>query len=341
MGCRVIRNSIIAAGAGAAIVAGAVAIGEGRAASSSPQNPVGASTPAPPMSRARYDAMLKELSNWGRWGKTDEIGTLNLITLAKRQQALALAKTATHVSLGRPAASPPYQLKMLIEPDSSVPMPFVHDRIEIDFHGGTFTHLDALCHIVYDGHIFNGYALKDAVNTTDGCTKNSVNNVNNGIITRAILVDIPRLRGTPYLEPGTRVTRADIEAWEMRAKVRVGPGDALLLRTGRWARPNRPGAEGGSAGWDLAGLPFLKERDVAVVGSDFAQEVANNIEPPNFPAVHKAIGNALGITMLDNLDLEHAAQMAERLNRWEFMIMIAPLRIPNGTGSPINPLAIF
>jgi kynurenine formamidase len=156
-----------------------------------------------------------------------------------------------------------------------------------------------------------------------------------------VLLDIPRLRGVPYLEPGTRVTRADIEAWEKRAKVRVGPGDALLLRTGRWARPSGPGAEGGSAGWDLAGLPLLKERDVAVVGSDYAQEVANNIEPPNFPAVHKVIGNALGITMLDNLDLEQAAATAARLNRWEFTVVIAPLRIPKGTGSPINPVAIF
>lgn len=160
-----------------------------------------------------------------------------------------------------------------------------------------------------------------------------------GIVTRAVLLDIPRLRGVQSLPPGTRVTRADIEAWEKQAGVRIGPGDAVLLRTGRWAG-NR-NAQAGSAGWDLFGVPFLKERDVAVVGSDYAQEVANNIEGPNFPAVHKVIGNTLGITMLDNLDLEEASSTAARLKRWEFTIVVAPLRIPNGTGSPINPIAIF
>jgi kynurenine formamidase len=294
------------------------------------------------MPKDQYDRMLKDLSNWGRWGQNDQLGALNLITPAKRQQAVALAKTGTNVSLGRNTLSPPFQLKMLIEPDNTAPMPFVHDRVEIDFHGGSYTHLDALCHIVYNNKIFNGYVLKDTVNLTDGCTKNSVTNVSNGIVTRALLFDIPRLRGVPYLAPGTRVTRTDMEAWEKKAKIRIEPGDAVLLRTGRWARQDKPGAPGGgSAGWDLWGLPLLKERDVAVVGSDFAQEVANNIEGPNFPAVHKVIGNSLGITMLDNLDLEAAAETAARMGRWEFMIVVAPLRVPNGTGSPVNPIAIF
>ncbi len=165
--------------------------------------------------------------------------------------------------------------------------------------------------------------------------------VKDGIVTRAILVDIPRLHGVRYLEPGIRVTRAEIEAWEKQANVRIGAGDALLLRTGRFARGDKPGPRDGSAGWDLWGLPLLKERDVAVLGSDFAQEVANSIEGPNFPAVHKVIGNTLGITMLDNLDLEQAAETAARLKRWEFMLVVSPLRVPNGTGSPINPIGIF
>lgn len=101
---------------------------------------------------------------------------------------------------------------MLIEPDNTAPMPFVHDRVEIDFHGGLYTHLDALCHIVYEGPIFNGHLLKDTVTSSDGCTKNSVTGVKEGIVTRAVLIDIPRLRGVRDLEPGTRVTRAEVEA---------------------------------------------------------------------------------------------------------------------------------
>jgi kynurenine formamidase len=151
-----------------------------------------------------------------------------------------------------------------------------------------------------------------------------------------------------YLQPGTRVTRADIEAWEKQAKLRIGPGDAVLLRTGRWARPDKPGASGG-VGWDLWALPFFKERDVAVVGSDHAQEVPNNIEPTsvaseqrlNLAPVHKVLGNAMGLALVDNLDLEEAAETAARLNRWEFMFVVAPLRVPNGTGSPVNPIGFF
>jgi kynurenine formamidase len=305
------------------------------------------SPPQPPMSRARYEQMWKELLNWDRWGKDDQLGALNLITPAKRQQALALAKGGTHMSLGHDVLTPPFQLKVFIVPDNSAPMPRISDRIEIDFHGGSYTHLDALCHIAYNHRLFNGYILKDTVNATDGCAKNSVMTMKDGIVTRAVLVDIPRLRGVRYLEAGTRVTRAEVEAWERRANVHIGPGDAVLLRTGRWARPpEEPGTPRASgAGWDVWGVPLFKERDISVLGSDNAQEVANNIEPPadrlSVTAIHKAVGNAMGVAIVDNLDLEQAAETAARLNRWEFMLVISPLRVPHGTGSPVNPIGFF
>ena len=92
------------------------------------------------------------------------------------------------------------------------------------------------------------------------------------------------------------------------------------------------------------GLPLFKERDIAVVGSDHAQEVANNIEPVDrlsVTAIHKAVGNAMGLAIVDNLDLEQAAETAARLNRWEFMLVVAPLRVRNGSGSPVNPIGFF
>jgi kynurenine formamidase len=155
---------------------------------------------------------------------------------------------------------------------------------------------------------------------------------------------MPRLRGVTSLQPGTRVTRADVEAWERRAKVRIGAGDAVLLRTGRWARQ-----DGGGVGWDLRAVPLFKERDIAVVGSDGAQEVGDNLEPPTLESeqrlrvapVHKVIGTMMGLAILDNLDLDQAAETAARLTRWEFMMIVAPLRVPNGTGSPVNPIGIF
>src|SRR2546430_8360408 len=159
------------------------------------------SAPQPAMPRDRYEQMWKQLSNWARWGKDDQLGALNLITPAKRQQASAHAKSGTHMSLGHDALTPPFQLKMSIVPDNSAPMPRISDRVEIDFHGGSYTHLDALCHIAYNHRLFNGYVLKDTVNITDGCTKDSVMTMKDGIATRAVLVDIPRLRRVGSLEP--------------------------------------------------------------------------------------------------------------------------------------------
>ena len=222
------RTSTIA---GVVLAAGSVVVVQERAPSG----------PQPPMPRARYDQLMKEVSNWGRWGKDDQLGALNLITPAKRQQALALAKSGMHVSLGRNAQTPPFELKMFIVPDNSASMPRISDRVEIDFHGGAYTHLDALCHIAYDHHTYNGYVLKDTVTTTGGCSKNSVITMKDGIVTRAILIDTAATRGVTSLRPGTRVTRADVEAWEKQAKVsyrlrrcRAAADRPLGARRGRW-----------------------------------------------------------------------------------------------------------
>jgi kynurenine formamidase len=297
----------------------------------------------PGATKEQFERWMTELSNWGRWGKDDQLGAANLITAAKRKQALALAKTGTNVSLAHDVtdskgsdAANPFALHMIISTDP----PMVRDRLDIDYHGGFFTHLDALCHVVYQDKIYNGLDFRETV-TQNGCAQLEITGLKDGVITRAVLIDLPQLKGVSYLEPGTRVYRDDIEAWEKHAGVRVGPGDALLVRTGRWARRERLGAVGGTAGFDASFLPFLKDRDIALLGSDTAHEVPNNIPGLNLTVVHKFTIVARGMNLLDNLDLEAAADTAARLRRWEFMLMVSPIRIPKGTGSPINPLAVF
>ena len=216
----------------------------------------------------------------------------------------------------------------------------MRDRLTIDYHGGFFTHLDALCHVVYKDTIYNGLDFKQTV-TKDGCARLGITGLKDGLIMRGVLIDVPRLRGVPYLEPGTRVYREDIEAWEKQAGVKVGPGDALLVRTGRWARREKAGAAGGGAGMDASFLPFLKDRDVTLLGGDTAHEVTNNIPDLNLTVIHKFTVVARGMNLFDNLDLEAAAEMAARLKRWEFLVMASPVRVPKGTGSPINPIAVF
>jgi kynurenine formamidase len=226
-----------------------------------------------------YERWKKELSNWGRWGKDDQIGALNLITPAKRKQAAALVKEGVSVSMAadldteKAVDNPnPFELKMLT---------IGTDQISSNYHGIAHTHLDSLAHINDNGVFFNGY--KPDVDTVmkQGHAKNSIHNVKNGIFTRGILIDIPRLKGVPYLEPGTPIYVEDLEAWEKKAGVKVSPGDALFVRTGVWARRKALGpwqrgrADGGrDAGLDASVIPWLKKRDIATMGSDHPQYVA-------------------------------------------------------------------
>jgi kynurenine formamidase len=300
--------------------------------------------PAPrsPRNAAEFDELFQKVKNWGRWGKDDQLGSANLVTAAKRKQAVGLVKIGTTVSL---AHNP------LTERAEDNANPFEHtmlrgfsmDRYAVSYHGYAHSHIDALCHILYKDQTYNGYARAD-VNTEKGCTKLGIDNLKNGIVTRGILLDIPRLKGVEFLEPGTPVFVEDLEAWEKKAGVKISSGDAILLRTGRWARRAKLGPW--NVGQNAAGLhasvaPWIKERGVAFAGSDLALDVVpSQVEGMTLP-VHTLFITALGINLLDNQDLEALAETAAKLNRWEFMLTINPVPVTGGTGFPLNALAMF
>jgi hypothetical protein len=177
-----------------------------------------------------------------------------------------------------------------------------------------------------------------------GAGKSSILTMKNGIVTRAVLYDIPRLKGIPYLEPGTRIFVEDLEAWERKTGVKAMAGDALLLRWGRWTRRAKLGPwpiTDGAAGFDNSVIPWLKKCDIAVLGwetPDYAPHPAGDLPPS---AVHNFTLTMLGIHLLDRADFDAVAEAAAARNRWEFMLTIAPLPIPRGTGSPVNPIAMF
>jgi len=291
----------------------------------------------PQVTAAHIDQWMTELSNWGRWGADDQLGAVNLITPAKRREALALATAGEVVSLLRPilVSDPPddptstaaFVNLRVVNIDSG----FLMERQQLAYHGSTFSHLDALCHAHHEGKIYNGVPLEEAFGET-GCTQMGIGGLADGIVTRAVLLDIPRLKGVEALENGTHVYPEDIEAWEREAGVRLSAGDAVFLRTGRWVNGNR-------SGYDVSVAPWLKDRDVALVGSDGTQDVGQI--PGMVLPFHKLVLVALGANIFDNLDLEAVAETAERLNRWEFLLVAAPIPNPGGTGSPLNPLAIF
>jgi kynurenine formamidase len=306
--------------------------------------PVAAQEPRQaPVPKDTIDGWMIELSNWGRWGADDQLGTLNLITPEKRAAAARLVETGNVISLARPlpgdTAGPDndvigYQLRK--GAGGAV------DSYAIDYHGYAFTHIDALAHMFVDGKLYNGAAADDFTST--GAGSMGIDAMAQGIVTRAVLVDVPRLEGLPYLEPGAVITVADLEEWETQTGIRIGSGDALLLSTGRWRRVAEVGPW--QAGSGLAGLPpsaahWLRERDVAVLGCDCVSDrLPSTVEGMGFP-LHKLALIALGMPILDNLDLTAAAAEAAMLQRWEFLLVVAPLSVVGGTGSPVTPLAVF
>jgi kynurenine formamidase len=295
-----------------------------------------------PRNADEFDQMFNQVKNWGRWGPNDQLGAANLITDAKRKQAIGLAKQGIVIGL---AHSPITEMA----PDNTSPFEhtmnrgFTTDTYKVSYHGYAHSHIDALCHFSYKGQTYNGYAVAD-VNTAKGCMKLGIENLRNGIVTRGVLIDIPRLKGLPWLEPGTPVFVEDIEAWEKKAGVKVGPGDAIFLRTGRWARRAQlgPWAVGqNEAGYHASVAPWLKARGVSFLASDDAQDVTPAlVDGVNLP-VHTLAIAGLGVDIMDNQDLEAVAETAVKLNRWEFLLTVAPVPVIGGTGFPANALAIF
>jgi kynurenine formamidase len=288
---------------------------------------------------------MTELSNWGRWGKDDQRGTLNLVTPERSRRALALARDGVSVSLSHTYieqrsedATTPFGHEMLPIGDG----PFVVDRFTTMFHGYAHSHLDALCHMSHDGRMYNGFARTEV--TSDGCARLAISTFKPGIVARGVLADIPRLKGVKYLEPGTPIYREDLEAWLARARVTLGPGDVLLVRNGRWARRADTGAWPTSrlaAGLHASTLPWLKQRDLAMLGSDSTNDaLPSGVDGVQMP-IHQLMLVAMGTPLFDNLDLEAVAEEAAQRKRWEFLLVAAPLAVDSATGSPLNPLAIF
>ncbi len=312
---------------------------------------VGSQTPAGThvVSQEQFDQWKTQLSNWGRWGKDDQKGTLNLITPARRKQAAALVKEGFSVSLARDADTvksidnpQPYEDVM-----TNVSKTGSGDKITISFHGYAHTHFDGLAHHFLNGQLYNGFS-HDNVTMEGMAQKNAVINDKDGVFTRGILIDIPRLKGVPYLEPGTPIYVEDLEAWEKQAGVKVGPGDAVFIRTGRWVRRAKTGPwEVGrlAAGLDPSVLPWVRQRDIAILGSESALSAVpippQITNPDDYLPVHNFVLVALGMNLFDDCDLDRLAEAAAARRRWEFLLTAAPLPMPKGTGSPINPIATF
>jgi kynurenine formamidase len=304
------------------------------------------------LSAAEFDALFQEVSNWGRWGDDDERGTLNLLTPEAVVAAAGLVRAGETLTLSlpldtRPALDNPepaiHRMTTLGDAEAGPgSLRFAKDFIGLDYHHEGHSHIDALCHAVLDGALYNGRPQSSL--TVEGAGADAIEALKDGLVARGVLLDVPRLREVAWLEPGEHVLISDLEGCEREQGVSVGQGDVLLVRTGH----SRRRAEVGP--WDTSrakvGLHptcarFLADRGVAALGSDGNNDTAPSASAGiDFP-IHALALNAMGLHLLDYLQLDDVAAACERNRRWEFLFAAAPLWIPGGTGSPLNPTAIF
>ncbi len=303
----------------------------------------------------RMAEIFESVKNWGRWGAEDEAGALNLITDKVRLGAAQAVRHGRAISCALnipvdPAPDNPHPaLHMMIIGGDDCLIPEIGlettaDFVGIAFHGRASSHLDALCHVHKHGKMYNGFAGTEVKST--GAKRNSVMCAKDGIVSRGVLIDIPRSLDVPWLEPGQIINPDQLDAALASQDVEVCEGDILLVATGRDARRDNQGAwnamEVGMAGLHPECVPWLHEKGIAVLGSDAISDVVPlpTIEGWGMP-IHECTLVAMGVHLLDNLYLGELMAGCRELSQWDFQFSVLPLRIEGGTGSPVNPVALL
>lgn len=296
------------------------------------------------------------LSNWGRWGTDDRLGTLNFITDDVRRRAAAGVSRGVTVSCAHEITATPRQDgnpsrlmiatgEALVAPDPQRHAHAATDLLQLQIHGHQVTHLDALSHWFWDASMYNGIPAT-AVTSDRGATEHGIETIRDGIVTRGVLLDVCAARGVEWLEPGDAVVPADLDAAAERQGIAVASGDAVLLHTGfgryRESTGTAAAAPTGWPGWDAACLPWLHDKQVALIGS----EASNEVMPNAYSALAKhpihSVGiAAMGLWLLDNCNLTRLADVCAEHGQWSFQFTVAPLAVRGATGSPLNPIALL
>jgi kynurenine formamidase len=303
------------------------------------------------LDEAQFRELYQRLKNMA-WGRTEGRGGLHNITPHEVRSAADEVRLGRTVSLAVPIANQP-------APDDPEParhemtspsdghakasgLDFAMDRFAMNVHGNADSHLDALCHVLYDGKLFDGIGAECL--TRDGATALSVDLARNGIVGRGVLLDIPGVRGVPWLEPGDCVTADDLAMAEETQHVHLRNGDVALIRVGHHRRRREAGpwnVSDARAGIHPEALEWFADRRIAALGSDSNNDTApSRARGVEFP-VHVLAVNALGLHLLDYLQFEELRPLCVETGRWSFLVVVAPLRLPTATGSPVNPIAVL
>ncbi|MEW2140111.1 cyclase family protein [Streptomyces sp. NPDC005409] len=304
---------------------------------------------APQVSREEFDALFASVRTWGRWPAADR-GAWNRVTPDHVRRAAALVGDGTVVPLGLPWNTQP-------GPDNTKPAlhymsdlgdaepsePATHkDFLAVDYHGKAVSHLDALSHVAYRGQLYEGHPAREVIGA-GGARFGSVAALG-PLVTKGVLLDLPAVLGTDWLEPGHAVRARDVVDAERALGVGIDDGCAVLVRSGRFRRRRERGpwdVDAASAGLHVDALPLLATRGISLLGADGDSDVRPSPVDGLHSPVHALAVTAMGVPLLDNLDLEALSAACAQAGRYEFMIVVTPLNVPGGTGSPVNPVALL
>ena len=305
-----------------------------------------------PPTESEYEQYRKRFCNWGRWGEEDELGTLNHVTDQVRRQAVALVREGRSVSLSRPLDTmrgpanpyPPQHLQAMPGTGGML------DYVGMFIHGVVLTHIDALCHLpTKEGRLWNDRPMGE--NRMPATRHGTIEFLRDGIVTRGVLYDVPRHRGTGFVEPGRPVHGWELEDVAAAQGVAPRPGDAVVIRSGYdpfWRAREDPPVFESVTGVHASCVEYLYEHEASLLVWDFqdaptADQGIPNPSPQSPMAlhVHHILLPYMGMPIIDNADLEALAACCAQLGRWEFQLVVAPLHLPGATGSPVNPIAVF
>lgn len=306
----------------------------------------------PVPTKDELDEMYERLKNWGRWGDDDQRGTLNHLTPERSAAAAALVRNGATVSLAHnlgtdpsPENPHPAHHHMLASGDAldsnGIPgYEAARDYVGLDVHGLSTTHVDALSHMFVRGEMYGGRPASEV--RSDGARSNTIMSMADGVVGRGVLLDVPRALGIDFLDSGQIVTVEELEATEAAQGLTVGAGDVLLVLWGRDARRKAKKGFDGFSGLHAECLPWLHEREIAVLGSDGISDPMPFVGTPDWPfPVHQIGITGMGLHLIDNMALSALAERCASAGRWEFLFTMAPLRIERGTGCPVNPIGVL
>ena len=328
--------------------------------------------PVSPSVPASFRELAARVSNWGRWGPDDEIGTLNLIDRAARLRGIAAVREGAAFPLALPlSAEEGIQLGFIpgrVNPTRTMVsvnevmgddpgwIAFSEDVVTMSMQCAT--HWDGLGHAAYGAgpegrSLYNGVPASTI--TEAGAGRLGIHLVTS-LVSRGILLDVARTLGREVLPPSHPISPDDLDAACTLGAVTIEPGDVVLVRTGQMvhlALPGRPGLGGGepardliaysmdSPGLTMATAEWFHDHDVAAVAIDtLPLEVYPCEDPDLFLPVHLLHLVEMGMTQGQNWFLDELADACAADGRYEFLLDASPLPFTNALGSPVAPVAL-